>query len=632
MKKEEYIFKIENSTGKEKYRHLLKYAWYLRQKEPLECARISKEVLKYARKEDERDLEYSSLKYLCYAYFYHSDMETTSKWIVELQRAGKKNCNYQAIGNSYSMTSRVALQQNNIPEAMENILKALECFLKINSTNDLISAYNALGMIHSQRDENKEAEHYLLLALNEAEKIDNHVQHSIRTNLSNIYYKQRKFQKSLDMYLKSLEYFQSKEMESSMATVLLNIGLCYSYLDDSTKALEHLKRSYELCEKINDPREFGLAANAMAHIYILEEDWKNAYKYMTNALQLSEDNNLKFNIISCYSTYIKYYEAQKDYIQANVYLHKLVEIKDEVNCENNEKNFANLEAQYKTQIYKLKNAELDKKNKAMDNQIQELNSTLKNLQDTYLDLQNKLQETLEQLNTQGNLLSSQSRSAMMGEMISAIAHQWKQPLNIIWVMTQAIGEAWDFDEIDDEFMKNQIDKIGEQIMYMSDTVNDFRNFFNSDLLTDFDASSAVERSIKLVASLFDKNGIRIQKELDSNCKLSGNPNELVQVIVNVLNNAIEAVLRSNPSEPKIRVVLTCNDTNITIKIFNKGDQIREDVLPKLFEPYFTTRKNEGTGIGLYICRNIIENKYNGSINARNWDDGVEFEINIPLKK
>jgi signal transduction histidine kinase len=277
----------------------------------------------------------------------------------------------------------------------------------------------------------------------------------------------------------------------------------------------------------------------------------------------------------------------------------------------------------------LKSAELDQKNQAMNNQVTELNKTLENLQDTYQNLQKEFQETVIKLNTQGDLLSTQSRMAMMGEMISAIAHQWKQPLNVIWVLAQAIGDAWEFEELDDEFMQNQLKLIGEQVMYMSDTVNDFRNFFKQDYLRDFMVSDTIKKSINLVTYMLDKNRIKLIKDFDNNCQLSGNPNELSQVLINVINNARDAILRTEVIEPQIRVSLSCDDELVKIIIYNNAERIEPEKLEKIFEPYYTTRGEEGTGIGLSICRQIIENKFNGRIWASNKSDGVEFEINIP---
>ncbi len=629
MGQKEYLDEIANSEGEEKFQAILKYAWFLRQKEPLESASQAKKVLEYARQQKKKDLELTALTYLCYAYFYNSDLEETDRWIDKLEKTGKKYGNSHAIGAAYGMKSRILLHQSNSAEAMENALIALDYYLKENSPKDLISSYTTLGMIHLQREENTEAEHYLQLALQYAEEVNNHAQYSIRSNIGNILYNEQKYEEALKEYLICLQYFKEYDMVSSMASVLLNMGLCHRYLGNYETALENLQESYKFCENIKNFQKLGLAATAIAHVNILKSDWDNALKYLQKAEKLAEENNLKIELVSCYSTYVKYHEEKEEYVEANKYLHKLLTLKDKINNDNNQEKISILEAQYKTQIYRLKSAELDKKNKAINNQNMQLNKTLENLQNTYKKLQEEFQEVVNKLNAQDDLLSSQSRMAMMGELISVIAHQWKQPLNVIWVMAQAIGEAWEFEELDDEFMKSQLKRIEEQVMYMSETVNDFRNIFNQDYTLDFNVANTVNKSINLVSYMTNKNGINLIRELEDKCYLNGNPNELSQVLINVFNNARDAILRNEVNDPYIKVTLSCDTEFITIKVFNNGKHIEPENLDKIFESYYTTKGKEGTGMGLTICRKIIENKFGGHIIARNLDEGVEFEITMP---
>jgi len=631
MGKKAFLDKIAESEGEEKYQAKLKYAWFLRQKDPLECVKQTKRVLKYARTEKNIDFELTALTYLCYAHFYHSEMEEAGNWAEELEKSGKKHGNPRATGSAYSMKARIALQYNNTSEALENMLVALDYYLKENNATDLISSYNALGMIHLEREESTDAEHYLQLSLQKAEETDSLAQHTIRVNIANLLYKQLKFEESLNINLKSLKYFREQDMGSSIATVLLNMGLSHRYLGNIEAALENIEESYKIYKEINNPRDLGLATIGIADIYIQKKDWDNALKYLEEAVKLAEENNLKINLASCYLTYAKYHEMRGEFAEANKYLHKLVEIKEEINKENNQGKISILETQYKTQIYRMKSAELDKKNQTMNNQVTELNKTLANLQETYKSLQEEFQKAVNKLNAQDDLLSTQSRMSLMGGMISAIAHQWKQPLNVIWVLVQAIDDSWRFDELTEEFMDNQVKQIGDQVHYMSETVNDFSKFFKPDYVQEYSVAETIEKALKLLAYMLKSSGINLVKELEGNCRLSGNPNELSQVIINIINNAREAILRDKIIAPEIRVKMNCNKERISITIYNKGNHIKPEILEKIFEPYFTTRGKEGTGIGLQICRQIIENKYNGTINASNCDGGVEFVMEMPNK-
>jgi signal transduction histidine kinase len=168
-----------------------------------------------------------------------------------------------------------------------------------------------------------------------------------------------------------------------------------------------------------------------------------------------------------------------------------------------------------------------------------------------------------------------------------------------------------------------------QINYMSDTINDFRNFFKTDYLSSFSVKTAIEKSINLVDHMLKRQNTRISIIGDNECNLSGNPNEISQVIVNIINNALEAMQRHDVDNQQIVIKLNCDEEFITMRIHNNGEAIKDELLDKIFEPYFTTRGRAGTGLGLHICRFIIENKYHGKMNVINKDDGVEFILKIP---
>jgi signal transduction histidine kinase len=217
----------------------------------------------------------------------------------------------------------------------------------------------------------------------------------------------------------------------------------------------------------------------------------------------------------------------------------------------------------------------------------------------------------------------------MGEMISLIAHQWRQPLNVIGVMVQSFQDAWEFDELTGEFIDQQVDIVMNQIQYMSDTITDFRDFFKPEMAQIFDIREAINKAIHLLGYVFKKYEIKLEKHLEEGCLLNGVPNDLVQVFLNIINNAQQAMRTAEIEYPMVRISMKKAQDNVVIKLFNIGTKIEDDNIDKLFEPYFTSKGENGTGIGLYICRKIIENKYQGSITANNTDSGVEFIITLP---
>jgi len=193
---------------------------------------------------------------------------------------------------------------------------------------------------------------------------------------------------------------------------------------------------------------------------------------------------------------------------------------------------------------------------------------------------------------------------------------------------QSFEEAWEFEEMTAEYLEEQIKLVMDQIFYMSETITDFRNFFKSDSMEDFDLKEVLKKAMGLLDYMLKQSEIVVLTELSEDCRISGNPNEIIQVVMNIVNNARDAMLENSIESPMIKLSLNKLPDGIEITIFNKGNQIPEPVKVKLFEPYFSTKGKNGTGIGLYICKMIIENKYKGTIEVANCEEGVEFIIKL----
>lgn len=251
---------------------------------------------------------------------------------------------------------------------------------------------------------------------------------------------------------------------------------------------------------------------------------------------------------------------------------------------------------------------------------------------------------LEMSNTleKEKLLMQQSKMATMGEMIASIAHQWKQPLSLISLSNGLLkinNEIKDFSTPQE--ITNAIENIDNSVHNLSQTIDDFRNFFspNKEKVV-FDISEAFEDTFKLINSQFKNNDIEIIKEI-KNIELLGYKNELLQVLINLLKNSKEALVeKSNSIKKYIFITVENNQNKVIIKIKDNAGGISKENLNKVFDAYFTTKeKSGGTGIGLYICKQIIENSMKGEITVSNveykYEDenymGAEFRIIIPIK-
>ena len=246
------------------------------------------------------------------------------------------------------------------------------------------------------------------------------------------------------------------------------------------------------------------------------------------------------------------------------------------------------------------------------------------------ELKEKIKLELEKNIEKDRLLIQQNKLASMGEMLGNIAHQWRQPLNNINLLIYFIRDS--YGKISQLELNETIKDAKLQIDYMSQTIDDFRNFYKpSKEKRLFDIKDSIIQSSKIVNASLEKHNIKLEI-LGKNVQIDGYENEFEQVVVNILNNAIDAkIIKSNSVkfDAKIQINVKEENAQICISIFNNCGNIDEQILERIFEPYFTTKfEDQGTGIGLYMTKVIVEKNMQGKIEAKNLDDGVEFIIKL----
>ena len=262
----------------------------------------------------------------------------------------------------------------------------------------------------------------------------------------------------------------------------------------------------------------------------------------------------------------------------------------------------------------------------------ELELMTSNFRDTSEALGARLKQlkevTARKLETERALIY-QSRLAAMGEMIGNIAHQWRQPLSALSVLLGNLRDELRAGEQTPESLADTFARGNSLIQKMSSTITDFRNFNMPDkAMVPFSALDQINTTKDLVAATFESTQVRIQVEVGKDIELFGFPNELSQVLINILNNAKQAIQESGTQDGKILISLEQVGDKGRIRLWDNGGGIQEHALGKVFDPFFTTRES-GSGIGLYMSKQIIEGSMKGNLNARNVDGGAEFEILIP---
>lgn len=262
----------------------------------------------------------------------------------------------------------------------------------------------------------------------------------------------------------------------------------------------------------------------------------------------------------------------------------------------------------------------------------EVKTKTKELQDMNKTLSTRVEDEVQRRVEQESLLIQQSKMAAMGEMIGAIAHQWKQPINIISLAAQNTLDMIEYDEIDIERLRSDGNSIISQVEFMSQTINDFRNFFSpSKQAINFDAKEAVEHIVRILSASLKRRLIEVEIAKSGDCSVLGYPNEFKQAVFNIINNAKDVLEERKIEFPKINISFERDENMQIIRIGDNGGGIEQALLPsKIFEPYITTKGEKGTGIGLQICKMIVEKNMGGSLEAKNIEKGAEFIIKLPI--
>ena len=249
-------------------------------------------------------------------------------------------------------------------------------------------------------------------------------------------------------------------------------------------------------------------------------------------------------------------------------------------------------------------------------------------------LEKSVQVIREELEENQKQLLQQSRLAQMGEMISMIAHQWRQPLAAISSTSSTILLKSKLNKLDKESTIELASRINEYSRHLSNTIEDFRNFFKADKKQDISNFSVmIDNVISIVKPSLDNKKITIIKDIKHKKPFKTYPNELKQVILNLVKNAEDALIENKIEVPYIKIKTYQKGGKVILEVSDNAGGIPKSVLPKIFDPYFSTKKKkDGTGIGLYMSKIIIEDHCKGKISAYNDKEGAVFEIELVLKE
>jgi len=250
------------------------------------------------------------------------------------------------------------------------------------------------------------------------------------------------------------------------------------------------------------------------------------------------------------------------------------------------------------------------------------------------ELNNSLEQRVDlataELRQKDQYMIQQSRMAAMGEMLGYIAHQWRQPLNVLGLIVQELGLIHEYGKLDKDVLDAKIGKVMEIVFHLSQTIDDFRDFSTPDREKSlFRVDQVVAKSVSLVEESFKEQQIAIDIDTIGEPQINGYPHEYAQVLLNILLNARDVFRERRTEGARITVRAWTEDNRSVVTIADNAGGISEEIISRIFDAYFTTKElGKGTGVGLFMSVAIIEKKMGGRLTARNVGDGAEFRIEV----
>jgi len=244
---------------------------------------------------------------------------------------------------------------------------------------------------------------------------------------------------------------------------------------------------------------------------------------------------------------------------------------------------------------------------------------------THIELKKHKDQLIDLVEQKDNILIQQSKLASLGEMFESIMHQWKHPLSIISTSNANIRVEQEFNTLTEESLIKMLDGIDTTVEHLNQTIDVFKDYLiETNKKEYFLTSDLIERILQLLDSKLKKENITVTTQID-NCEVYSLKNHLMQIIINIINNAIQ-VLEDKEGKKEIRILVKCDD-NLSIAIEDNAGGIELEDISQIFQRNFTTKK--GTGLGLYICKHIAEDFLEGTLEVQNIKQGASFIIALP---
>jgi signal transduction histidine kinase len=511
-------------------------------------------------------------------------------------------------------------------QALDCLEKIRQLIPEVNDRSIYMYYHKIRGIIFIEKGDFSSGLDEFSIVLDLAHQLDKPEMVFVETiNIGVVFSKLKKFEQALHYFNQAAEIAEDNDFDKT--DLLLNMIASNAETGKIAEAIDiglYLEKKLQAGNNIF--QQISWCIN-MGNAYSLQEDYEQAVHYFEKANQLIEDTEQEAHYND-----VKY--------QLAVILTKTGKISEAIEL---------LEASYKIALEQEGLANQEKVMRQLGecyNLSGEHELAYKSLQKAFaiheaiIDESTKekiarYQATLEvehKLKEKDQLMMIYARQAEMGQMIAAIAHQWRQPLNGLSVIFDSIYDAWEYNELTEDSLNNKIASGKEVIFSMNNTIKDFRSFFQVKQQYDiFNIREVIEKSIRFTDYRFRNENIKLEFEVKDNCLLSGSSNQLLQVVLIILNNAFDAYQELDIKNGKVKIYHEIENNYSCLRIVDNAGGIPNAIMEEIFTLNFSTKSDEkNSGIGLYLAKMIIEHKFNGSISVDNENEGAVFLIKLPL--
>jgi len=525
--------------------------------------------------------------------------------------------------------------RGNLNESLEYYLQSLHILEKRNDFSKMCVPLNNIGQIYWYNKDFDKARESYNRALELAQQYKPEVSGDALLNLGILSAEEEKYQQAETFYKSALAIYQEQNYTANIPVIHVNLALLYEDTGRDEQAMEYHQKALD---------SFRTSGNRFGEMHVLmnyagfligRKKFEGILTILDDAQAVAVELEAKNQIIQLYLHYRDYYQGISDYAHAYKYFEKFHDAEiDRLDMENREK-LTDMLTKYETEqkekeaaILRSQNELLEEKNQVIEEKSQALDIANRKLQKANLDLEHRLEDIIKKWHEQEMLNRGSENLGGFSVVLSNIAHQWKQPLNAIGLMMQNLVDAYEFDELNSEYLEKYQKRVFQQIKYMSNTIDDFAfGMRNSAESSGFSIKHALKMGEMLLEKSLEIESITFINEIKSDYQITGNESQLIQVLMVLLSNAVEVFQTHKQDNALIVVTAEPDADKIILEISDNGALIPEDVLPHIFDVFYSTKsKKNNTGLGLSLAKKIIEEKFNGKISCYNRTNWVVFRI------